>query len=377
MAYLSMRELQPELFAEFQAAKRKRKRMPITVLDRAERKIVAEKIIAKANVLKRSLSLRSIRRGMRLENEANNYVDCGAKHILWQCNNDKRFYHTRLRCHSRICGYCTRTAFNRVRDSLDEAISACISHKRKGYYLSLLTLTVNTSRFENGFPGVKDLERFNQETAAFFRLYFGKWAAKMTASGKVIDDKTRFSYKTVSGKRVKVPRSGRSVTNSKGKTVTDYRRYRGAGYISTIEVAPDNNNLHCHAVVYGPYVPQPKLVESWSKITQDSRGVDIRAVWKKSEVLNYVMKYISKPMSTNSYTDLANYVEMIKGVRRLRAGGIFFNRIKKSQQKKVVFACPECSGSLLNLGSFEFSSDEIASIPNLYDALRARAAPGG
>lgn len=365
---------QSELFPGLCVKKQAHKYFPVNVLTYEDRRIIADKLIAKSNVLQRSMSLRTIRSGQRLESEANRFAACGKESILWRCENDHVFF-TKQSCKSRGCEACSMAAFLKISGGLRDIISPCLDQKKKGYYLSLLTLTVNTARFGSGMPTHADLRRFNKETATFFRLWYGKWAAKTTASGKVIDDKSRFFPKSTKGGKRK-SRPSRPMVNRAGNQVQDYRRFRGAGYISAIEVAPDNNNLHCHAIVYGPYILQKKLAASWKKITGDSYIVDIKRIYKKSTAIAYVMKYVVKPPNTDSYSALADWILMIKGTRRLRAGGIFFDRLRKQLADRPPLVCPKCGLTLCNIGHFDLSADVLTGLNNLYQALRARAGPG-
>lgn len=360
---------QSELFSQFPALQKRHKRNPINKLAYEDRRIIADRMIGKARVLQRSLQ--SCNQGMRLEDEANRFANCGKRFIMWQCPEDKALYHTRLTCHSRGCEPCAIAAFKKIEGSLRTVIDPCFSKRRKGYTLALLTLTTNSARYGNKMPSRADISRLYSESTAFFKLHYGSYAARVTKSGKIIEDQGRYYQEHGQWHR----RKGHTRVTKTGKTVKDFRRWRGAGFMSTIELGHNNNNLHIHALVYGPFIPIRRLVEDWKKLTGDSFIVDIRTVKNVSQAVYYVMKYITKPPVSDSYSDVADYLEMIKGSRRLRAGGIFFNRIKKLKVEKLPCVCVLCGRGLDNIGIFDLGPDQVASSPNLYDALRARAGP--
>jgi hypothetical protein len=50
---------------------------------------------------------------------------------------------------------------------------------------------------------------------------------------------------------------------------------------------------------------------------------------------------------TDSYHRLAEYTQSIKGSRRLRSGGIFYNRVRRSKPVKADNTCVYCGSRLL------------------------------
>jgi hypothetical protein len=117
--------------------------------------------------------------------------------------------------------------------------------------------------------------------------------------------------------------------------------------------------------VYGPYISQRELANRWYSITGDSYVVDIRKVNSPKAATAYVLKYITKPPAVRTPTVLADYVETIKGTRRLRTGGIFFDKMKRRRIDKLPFECPFCAGRLDNAGQAT-----IDDLENLYPLLK-------
>lgn len=56
---------------------------------------------------------------------------------------------------------------------------------------------------------------------------------------------------------------------------------------------------HLHILVQGRFLDQGKLSQAWSKVTGDSRIVDIRLVRNPEHLARYVAKYASKPLNAS------------------------------------------------------------------------------
>lgn len=260
-----------------------------------------------------------------LTKEANRYRDCGETGILFCCPNDNLRYFIRSHCRSRICEPCARRYVKRLYPRINDIL---VNVRRKGpsnFILSQVTLTITSKRFGDNLPDRAGIKRLYRESKDLLNLYFGKYVCRRSRSGKVVEKRR--------------PKAGR-------KSGEDGRSWLGAGWIAVIEVGRDNNNLHIHAITWGPYRAVHMLRHEWSKITGDSFGVDIR---KKSlsESIRYVVKYISKPPATDSYVRLAEYANMVKGSRRLRSGGIFYGQVKPVTVSQGVLSCFMCRSRLL------------------------------
>lgn len=291
------------------------------------------------------------RRGMRFANklleESRRFVNCQHDHIIKQCENDGLRYFIKTFCRSRICEDCGRIYRNSLEKKLLPLLKEIQASKKRGYYLSLLTLTVTTKRFD-GYPTPDDLGRFQKESSLFLRRFYGKYNA-VIRDNKIVEPAPRYVYKIINGKKTRVRERIPAVrTGRTGQDVFDYRIYRGAGYIAVMELGADNNNLHLHAITYGPYIPQATLSKVWEEITADSYMVDIRqAHGSLRDIAAYVLKYITKPPVSDSYAAIAQFTQLIKGSRRIRTGGIFYNVLNVVREKKEAPLCPYCRGRLL------------------------------
>jgi len=277
-------------------------------------------------------------RAWRFTLEANRYEKCGTEVVKWECPEDRIPFYAKTTCKSRICEDCSGYYVHRLIDRMEDCIKMAMANRRKGWFVSLLTLTVTTDRFGHDLPTQEDLRRFYRETRDWLRLYCGKYRGVFTKSGKVREDR---------------------------------RYWRGAASISTIEVGADNNNLHLHAVCYMPYTPQSKLKRDWHRITGDSYIVDIRAADNPMQAANYILKYINKPPQSDSYNRIAEYAWMIKGSRRVRTTGYWYNHLKLGKKERMRIACPYCDSKLKIGGLVELAYLDKRAQP-LFDLLRLR-----
>lgn len=261
----------------------------------------------------------------KIQLEADRYNQCGKAAMILQCKDDFSRYWKKLFCHARICERCGRILVKQLKQTIMPVISDAVRSGRRGFVLSQLTLTVTSKRFGDGLPDREGIKRLYRESGELLKLYYGKYVCRRSKSGKVVE--------------VRRPKK-------KLKAGEDSRQFLGAGWVATWEIGRDNNNAHVHALTWGPIRNWRQLRHDWSMLTKDSFGVDIRQKSLK-QALDYVLKYIAKPPASDSYSRLAQYSQVIKGSRRLRTGGIFYNRFKMSRRERRPNCCPICGGKLL------------------------------
>lgn len=248
----------------------------------------------------------------RLFLEAERYSRCGTQAMTLYCPNDYEKYFVRLFCHARICEPCARMYVKQLRSRVMPVVRQVASNRRRGYVLAQITLTVTSKRYRDSLPDRAGVVRLYRESTQLLRRFFGKYAMRKTRTGRWREDR---------------------------------KRYVGAGWLAAVEIGKDNNNLHIHALTYGPIRSQKRLSEAWANITGDSFGVDIRRKTPKQAV-DYVLKYIGKPPVSDSYQRIAEYSQMIKGSRRLRTGGIFYNCFKLPKRERASRLCIYCQTRL-------------------------------
>jgi len=280
------------------------------------------------------------RKGKQFVRESQSYEQCGEQTVVVQCEDDFLKYHIPVKCKCRICESCGRHYYQQIVKPLREVIALILANKRKGYAASMVTLTVTSKRFDGRMPNREDIRRVYKESTAFFRLFCGRY---------------------------------RGVFSKKGLVRENRKQWLGAGSLSVLEVGADNNNLHIHSLCYMPYVHHSVLKRAWSKITGDSFHVDIRAAYGRTarDLAWYVLKYVTKPPASESYSGIAAYAWMIKGSRRLRSSGMFYNHVRKvAPTDKLSFSCPRCGGRLLSCG-FQLLEYVDSAIGHLWDTIRS------
>lgn len=284
----------------------------------------AERFVIADQLRRLSESITDEDKKKRLVKEANRYQVCGHAGVLFTCPNDNLRYFVKAHCRSRICEPCARRYVKRLAPQLKDILVGIRRRSPANFILSQVTLTITSKRFGDELPDRAGIRRLYRESRDLLNLYFGRYVCRRSSSGKVVEKRR--------------PKRGR-------KPGEDGRVWLGAGWAAVIEVGRDNNNLHIHALTWGPYRSVWLLRHEWSKITGDSYGVDIR---KKAldESVKYVVKYIAKPPATDSYGRLAEYANMIKGSRRLRCGGVFYGQVKTVKVSGGVLSCFMCQARL-------------------------------
>ena len=206
------------------------------------------------------------------------------------------------RCDSKVCESCCQRQGKRVRRRYSKPIKESLANPRRGYSLKLLTVTRAIGEDFDGFDFPVNCEDDRLDRGR--NLYQGTFEAF------------------------------RALVNY------CFPKSKGCGVLAVLE--PQTSlSPHIHAVVYGPYVPQEVLSCAWRALTGDSYIVDIRKIRNVSDALEYVFKYVSKPPTNlRNADDLAVYLAMTRGFRRLHSFGIWYNIGKVEHQHAV---CPACS----------------------------------
>jgi hypothetical protein len=216
--------------------------------------------------------------------EAYKLENCMKTGIVIHCDTCGKQFYVPLRCDLRICSDCSRKHSRRLLKKYLPLIQKLGEVRGSSYTLKFLTLTVvNTRELSN-----ESIKALFKNVRKLIREFFDK---KM-----------------------------------------------GAGALGVLEVGK-NLNIHIHLLAYGPYVLQQRLSERWAEITGDSFIVDIRkARGNHQNLLNYVLKYITKPCSFEEPKHYAQYLMALKGVRRVHSFGIFYN-IGKVIKELIRCAC--------------------------------------
>ncbi len=208
--------------------------------------------------------------------EAYKLQNCMKDGLLVRCDKCGRQIYVHRRCDLRICPNCSPRYSRMLFRKFFPFVGKLMANKRR-YTLKFLTLTVRNTRELSG----ESIKNLFKNARKLMRQFFDQ--------------------------RI------------------------GAGALAVLEVGR-SLNLHIHVLVYGPFVLQERLSSRWAEITGGSFVVDIRmAKGKPKGVLNYVLKYITKPCSFDAPNHYAEYLGALKGVRRVHTFGIFYNMVKISK----------------------------------------------
>lgn len=108
----------------------------------------------------------------------------------------------------------------------------------------------------------------------------------------------------------------------------------GIGVIQvTYNADSDTWHPHLHVLVHGDYIAVGKLSQAWKHASHGSTIVDIRAVRDASKVIDYVTRYISRPIDFDDAPPperLREFVKTLKGARML----IAFGKVPKAVKPK-------------------------------------------
>ena len=209
------------------------------------------------------------------------------------------------RCDSKVCVQCCQRQGKRVRHRYSKPIKASIKKQRRGYSLKLVTVTRAVAEGFDGFA------------------FPVNWDDDRLERGRHFYERTFKAF--------------RALVNF------CFPKAKGCGVLAVLEPQV-SLSPHIHAIVYGPYIPQRVLSSAWQALTGNSYIVDIRQIHNVGDALEYVFKYVSKPPSNlRSADDVAVYVAITRGFRRLHSYGIWYN-IGKVDRHSV--GCPECGGSV-------------------------------
>lgn len=144
---------------------------------------------------------------------------------------------------------------------------------------------------------------------------------------------------------------------------TQYGRdWTTLGAIQSAEFGTDGLKLHFHVVQFGAYVDQSELVKAWKQVTNnESSIVFIRKIDASSpeaiqndvvETLKYSVKFWSKNDETGETeylepTIMPHLLRVLKGVRRVKSWGCFYNLPKP---EKKPFCCETCKHEMERVG---------------------------
>jgi hypothetical protein len=255
--------------------------------------------------------------------EADRFINCGRRVHVFESEQTGHRYGIIESCRSRLCDRCSANLYRKYLKALKQIIKSLnISGKKR---LSFLTLTFKTRTDPEGKPLPLTKSYIRQcikHARLFMNCFFGKYSHRW------------------------VPESGKIVKSKK---------YIGCGAFSVLEVGK-SGNLHFHALVYGYYRPLSRMSEVWKAITKDSYRIQIDQVGYKTKqdpflAAAYILKYIQKPPPFKRLSELVDYGNMLKSIRRIHTYGIFWGDKRLRAVKKIKLLCPVSGKPLKYVGT--------------------------
>ncbi len=269
------------------------------------------------------------------------FRQCGQQGRRSYCPTCQSQFYSRFFCKARLCDICSRIYGGRIQKKIMSLVKPYFANRKKGWTLAMLTLSESTAKYRGRIPNQDETKRFNKSVGDFCRLFYGRFRGRISRTGKIVEDRKRF---------------------------------QGAGTIAVNEFGQENNNLHSHILIYGPWIPQAKLLNAWIKITGGDRGCFIEPIRNPKKAAHYVAKYVTKPPRFYDLRRAVEFLKATKGTRRIRTGGVFYNQIKMPKRKHDPDNCPFCITNLRyeRVGCIShllgvFNLYHVRKNPDLYD----------
>jgi len=276
--------------------------------------------------------------GYGYSKEADRFCNCGRRVHKFKPEEMPVSYGIRETCKSRICDRCAESMFRRFRDKgLDIISTLPRDGKRRVVFL---TLTFKTRPLSKEY--IRECEKAVRKFVnIFYGLYFHRYNKK----------------------------TGR---HSKTKNKVN------CGAVGVLEIGP-SENLHFHLLAYGSFHPIKFMSKIWTQITGDSYRIDVRQVSQSTRdsprlAISYILKYIRKPPRFDSPGDYAQYLDLLKGIRRLHTYGVFYAHAGWKRESDP-FECPFTGQKLWYDGAARPGEAVLSYFVVIDEAARARS-PG-
>lgn len=234
------------------------------------------------------------------------YVNCGHEQLIrhWRvCSNNPHHYAKPVgfSCHLRICPDCARRRAAKILEKYLPIARKCYENRTNDYRLRHVTLTTDWNLHD---PDID--KRIRQLWKALDTMLTALWGE-------------RWNKKEL-------------------------------GWVGGFEFGEQGQNLHLHLMLYCDYIDQNDLSKAWFAASGCS-VVYISLIRGVKKGLKEVLKYATK-LTALTPDDTALVHEVLKGVRRVRAGGVFYNA--PAPEKQAVQLCKVCKHTIKDMQCEEF-----------------------
>lgn len=240
------------------------------------------------------------------DSAAIDFLNCGHPDLIrhWRVCSENPHHYARpvgFSCHLRICPDCARREAARLLKRYLPIARQCFYDATKGYTLKHVVLTTGYTLYD---PNIA--QHIRDSWKALNQLLVMLWGERWQKSGR--------------------------------------------GWIGGFEFGEGGRKLHLHLMVYCEFIDQKK----WSQAWQEASGfpvVWIRAVRGVKKGVKEVLKYATK-LTDLSPADTALVHSVIKGIRRVRAGGVFYNAPEPEKLENQL--CKVCKSRINDMQCEEF-----------------------
>jgi len=237
------------------------------------------------------------------------YGHCREEGFGWyyHCPNNDGHYATYVPayCMLRVCPDCGQYSAHLIQKKYRPVLEAAAARDHRKA-LKFLTLTTHIELTNDLGPAVKKLL---DQAGEFYRLVWGE------------------------------KKGGSKKRHEKGRGSE-----KDSGAIGNLEVGEHGLKLHVHMIIKGSYQPQAELSDLWRYVSGGDFIVHISEI-SADKAVKEGLKYITKFANLNP-EQLISLHTVLKGRRRIRSWGCFYNPDIEEDVEERETHCPECQAQL-------------------------------
>lgn len=126
----------------------------------------------------------------------------------------------------------------------------------------------------------------------------------------------------------------------------------GRGLLYAAEFGEESQHLHLHCLILCEYISKPEMDARWERITGNTI-THVRRVQGVRKAVQEMCKYATK-LTQLSAPDTVQVFEVIKGTRRIRSRGLYYNL--PAPKREIVHNCRECGAPIIQMFPADFDA---------------------